>query len=90
VNTGSIKAHRASDTSLRYGRRVLTIRQRPTIASSHKNIPNHQLPRSDALLAASAPYPLVLITIVVMVVLISRPDPSAGTTCGAILLATAG
>ncbi|MEU5060214.1 MULTISPECIES: transposase [unclassified Streptomyces] len=24
--------------------------QRPTIASSHKNIPNHQLARSDALL----------------------------------------
>lgn len=50
VNTGSIKAQRASDTSLRYGRRALTLRATTVNATHHKNIPEHQPSRSDALL----------------------------------------
>ncbi len=52
VKTGSIKAQRASETSLRYGRRAFTPRSTTAIPDSHKNIPNYQLPRSDALLTS--------------------------------------
>jgi hypothetical protein len=49
VKTGLIKAQRASDTSLQYGRRTLTHRATINNATRQEIIPEQQLSRSEAL-----------------------------------------
>lgn len=49
VKTGSIKAQRASETSVRYGRRALTHRVSTTNPIGHTSISDHHPSRFDAL-----------------------------------------